>query len=270
MPENEARAWWADVQHVRESIERRRGGVVDSAPRAEPAEAGRFARGVAEPPASRLDDVPRLDDLDWPAEVPDVATRRFARSGAPERSDRTATPPDDPRLPRRRSAGATDADRGTRRHAATATEADRASARGRRPRTGTEVSRTRSQRGDAAPARAERVAESSGRATPAGELQAGGADATGRRAAVLDFGVGGTPAADRTPARPPAARRTVQITGRTVAAPPLPRLVEVERRRPGRRPAERVGPRPDRIALYAVLLGFFLILVAATSAHAAI
>ena len=71
------------------------------------------------------------------------------------------------------------------------------------------------------------------------------------------------------PLAPPPARRTVQITGRTVAAPSLPRLVEVERRRPARRPAERVGPRPDRVALWAVLLGFFLILVAATSSHAA-
>jgi hypothetical protein len=64
----------------------------------------------------------------------------------------------------------------------------------------------------------------------------------------------------------PPARRTVQITGRTVAPP---RLVEVERRRPARRPTERIGPRPDRVALWAVLLGFFLILVAATSSHAA-
>ena len=71
------------------------------------------------------------------------------------------------------------------------------------------------------------------------------------------------------PLAPPPARRTVQITGRTVSAPALPRLVEVERRRPARRPAERVGPRPDRVALWAVLLGFFLILVAATSSHAA-
>src|SRR3954447_24680051 len=69
---------------------------------------------------------------------------------------------------------------------------------------------------------------------------------------------------------PPPARRTVQITGRTVAAPPLPRLVEVERRRPARRPVERVGRRPDRIAMWAVVLGFFLILVAATSSNAAV
>src|SRR3954462_7539054 len=47
MPHSEAQAWWADVQHVRETIERRRAGLADaSAPR----EAGtetRFARRAA-------------------------------------------------------------------------------------------------------------------------------------------------------------------------------------------------------------------------------
>src|SRR3954471_9039939 len=36
MPENEARAWWVDVQHVRESIERRRGDAGASTALAEP------------------------------------------------------------------------------------------------------------------------------------------------------------------------------------------------------------------------------------------
>jgi hypothetical protein len=68
----------------------------------------------------------------------------------------------------------------------------------------------------------------------------------------------------------PARRRTVEITGRTVGAPSLPRLVQIDRRRPARRAVERVGPRPDRLALWAVVLGFFLILVAVTStSHAA-
>jgi hypothetical protein len=72
------------------------------------------------------------------------------------------------------------------------------------------------------------------------------------------------------PLSPPARRRTVEITGHPVGGPTLPRLVEIDRRRPARRPVERVGPRPDRIALWAVVLGFFLILVAVTStSHAA-
>jgi len=59
-------------------------------------------------------------------------------------------------------------------------------------------------------------------------------------------------------------RRTVQITGRPVSSL---RLVEVERRRPPRSPIERLGPRPDRIAMWAVLLGIFCCIVALTTAH---
>jgi hypothetical protein len=73
-----------------------------------------------------------------------------------------------------------------------------------------------------------------------------------------------------TPLPAPSRRRTVEITGRPVGAPSLPRLVEIDRRRPARRPVERVGARPDRIALWAVVLAFFLIFVAVTSSsHAA-
>jgi hypothetical protein len=72
------------------------------------------------------------------------------------------------------------------------------------------------------------------------------------------------------PLSPPPRRRTVEITGHPVGGSTLPRLVEIDRRRPARRPVERIGPRPDRVALWAVVLGFFLILVAVTStSHAA-
>ena len=58
-------------------------------------------------------------------------------------------------------------------------------------------------------------------------------------------------------------RRTVYITGRGA-----------ERNLPVARPTlrrhEREGFRPDRVAMWAVLLGLLLILVAATSAHAAV
>ncbi len=73
--------------------------------------------------------------------------------------------------------------------------------------------------------------------------------------------------------RAAAPRRTVQIRGNVE-----PHREQWERwessatgpqRRRGRRPAERVGARPDRIALYAVLLGVLLILVAAFSARTA-
>ncbi len=82
-------------------------------------------------------------------------------------------------------------------------------------------------------------------------------------------------------------RRTVVISGRPdearyrplrEAAPrpngtvvPLPgrgpRIVELQRRRPPRRPVERVGPRPDRIAMWAVVMALFLILVTLLSSH---
>jgi hypothetical protein len=74
---------------------------------------------------------------------------------------------------------------------------------------------------------------------------------------------------------PPGTRRTVVIRGQV--APP-PRRVSgptqrdiadrrAERRRPPRRAYERLGARPDRAAYWAVLMGLFLILVAAASGH---
>jgi hypothetical protein len=65
-------------------------------------------------------------------------------------------------------------------------------------------------------------------------------------------------------------RRTVEITGRTVPAPLVPRTAEPSpggRRRPPRTPAQRIGGRPDRVAMWAPLLGFVLLLVAAISNH---
>ena len=63
-------------------------------------------------------------------------------------------------------------------------------------------------------------------------------------------------------------RVTVEIRGRTVPAAAVPRTVEGERRRPPRRPAERVGTRPDRVAMWALLMGLLLILVALGTADA--
>jgi hypothetical protein len=52
-------------------------------------------------------------------------------------------------------------------------------------------------------------------------------------------------------------RRTVRITGQTVAPP---------RRRPSRT-VTRMSARPDRVAMYAVLLGLVLIVMALLTAH---
>ncbi len=62
-------------------------------------------------------------------------------------------------------------------------------------------------------------------------------------------------------------RRTVTITGRG-AERYVPRR-RSDSRRPRQRRYERAGFKPDRAALWAVLLGLLLMLAAVTSAHAA-
>jgi hypothetical protein len=197
MPQPETRAWWSDVQYLRDSIERKR---EDEARRGLRLDARLAARAVADRDADdratgerpvdevSVHDALLPDDLDWVTQP----RRRFDRSG-PAGHGRFSRPERDRAEPRR--------DRGE-------SERDRAE-----PRPDDDAPRALS-----APSR----------------------------------------------------RRTVEITGRTVGAPSLPRLVQIDRRRPARRPVERVGPRPDRLALWAVVLGFFLILVAVTStSHAA-
>ena len=61
--------------------------------------------------------------------------------------------------------------------------------------------------------------------------------------------------------------REVQTSGRLTLVKASPPQVGGVRRRPRPRVAQRVGPRPDRIAGWAVLLGFLLVLVAVLSAH---
>ena len=83
------------------------------------------------------------------------------------------------------------------------------------------------------------------------------------------------PAADRPapgPARHPAGgvpgRRTITIQGRG-AERELFLATYQSRRRPSQPPHKRAGFKPDRVAMWAVLLGVVLVLVAAASAHAA-
>jgi hypothetical protein len=63
-------------------------------------------------------------------------------------------------------------------------------------------------------------------------------------------------------------RRTVKITGYG-SQRNLIYASREPRRRPPERPYERAGFKPDRVAMWAVLLGVMLVLVAAMSAHAA-
>jgi hypothetical protein len=64
-------------------------------------------------------------------------------------------------------------------------------------------------------------------------------------------------------------RRTVVIRGRG-AERDLTWTAHQSRRRPNRPPHHRPGFKPDRAAMWAVLLGLLLVLVAATSSHAAV
>ncbi len=69
-------------------------------------------------------------------------------------------------------------------------------------------------------------------------------------------------------------RRTVTIQGRGAERYTRPAgqgtRPSSAARRPSVRPYERAGFRPDRVAMWAVLLGILLVVVAATSSHAAV
>jgi hypothetical protein len=80
--------------------------------------------------------------------------------------------------------------------------------------------------------------------------------------------IGSPPRGPRTKGDAIPGRITVEIRGRTVPAAAVPRTPEGERRRPPRRAAERVGARPDRVAMWALLMGLLLILVALGTADA--
>jgi hypothetical protein len=196
------RAWWDDVQYLREPLERKR---EKEARRGLRLDARAAARAVAERHAAGPVADAELDSIEALDAMP--RTRRFER----------AAPETDP-APR------------SRRFERAAPETDPA---------------PRSRRFERAPERRGRLARA-------------------------EHGAVARPADPPVPLPVPSRRRTIEITGRTVGAPALPRLVQIDRRRPARRPAERVGARPDRLALWAVVLGFFLIFVAVTStSHAA-
>jgi hypothetical protein len=217
------RAWWDDVQYLREPLERKR---EKEARRGLRLDARAAARAVAERHASAPAAEPELDFIHGLDSIHELdampRTRRFERSA---REGEAA--------PRRR-------------------RFERSARDERDERSGTESdAKPRTRRFERSPERRGRLAR-------------------GERDASLDLAPEAPASAAPAPLAAPSRRRTVEITGRTVGAPSLPRLVQIDRRRPARRAAERVGARPDRLALWAVVLGFFLIFVAVTStSHAA-
>jgi hypothetical protein len=218
------RAWWDDVQYLREPLERKR---EKEARRGLRLDARAAARAVAERHASDPAAEPDLDFIHGLDSVHELdampRTRRFERSAGEGEG-----------APRRR-------------------RFERSARDERDERSGAEA--------DAKP-RTRRFERSS--------PERRGRFARGEHDASLDLAPEAPRSAAPAPLAAPSRRRTVEITGRTVGAPALPRLVQIDRRRPARRAAERVGARPDRLALWAVVLGFFLIFVAVTStSHAA-
>jgi hypothetical protein len=220
------RAWWDDVQYLREPLERKR---EKEARRGLRLDARAAARAVAERHASAPAAEPELDFIHGLDSVHELdampRTRRF------ERSSREGE------APRRRRFERSARDERDDRAGRDEREAD-AKPRARRFERSSPERRGRFARGEHG-ARLDRAPDAPASAAPA-------------------------------PLAAPSRRRTVEITGRTVGAPSLPRLVQIDRRRPARRATERFGARPDRLALWAVVLGFFLIFVAVTStSHAA-
>ncbi len=201
MAQSEARAWWADVQHLRDGYERtdearRRADEADLAAR----RAIRERRGVEAEVSSMLS---------GPRRSPAPAVPR--RVSGPEPTGRRGPEPDlaphhDP-----------EPDLGPR----SATPAESASRLAPQP--------------EFAPRR--------------------GGHADGRLA-------GDRAGAPRVKGSATPGRRIIEIRGRTVPAPIVPRPIETDRRRPPRRAIERVGGRPDRVAMWALLMGLLLILVA--------
>ena len=87
-------------------------------------------------------------------------------------------------------------------------------------------------------------------------------------AVTADRDLGDEPAPAFEPPPRPGERRTVRIGGRPEGSLEAARFHrDHSRRRPPRRAHERIGARPDRLAMWAVALGLLLIVIAILSAH---
>lgn len=278
MPPQEAQAWWADVEHLREDLERRRARREGRSPRPL-----RVVEGGGQGTSQRRGPHGPLRVAPEPRERATASTdargRRAKAPEAPAVSDRAAgehVPP---------PSAAKGRERCGEPGRFTPSAADEAQARAQREpgpsltellRTRLEAAlravreplTTREQRlATARTPREERLDEPPlHQPPPADPVQEARAQA--RRAARETFG-------DWSIAEPPAPgeRRTIQIRGRQDDPPrlaaraggPSDQIV----RRPVPSARDRLDHRPDRIAAWAVALGFLLILMAAGTADAA-
>jgi hypothetical protein len=71
--------------------------------------------------------------------------------------------------------------------------------------------------------------------------------------------------------RPRTSRRTVTVTGRpgdrAHLGPRSARVVDLDRRRRRRSSSQELGPRPDRVALWALFMALLLVVVTVLSSH---
>lgn len=216
MAHSEARAWWAEVQHLR-------------------------------------DDYERTDEARRRADEADLASRRATRERrhveaevGSLRASVVGEPADPIAQPRRGSDASFTPRRGQR------TDAGLDPRRGQRTDGGLDPRRGQRIDGGLDPHRGHHVD-----LPPAPRVRQG--------IAPIDAG---SPRGPRTKGEATPGRVTVEIRGRTVPAPAVPRSVELERRHPPRRAVERVGTRPDRVAMWALMMGLLLILVAIGTADA--
>jgi hypothetical protein len=209
MSQSEARAWWADVEHLRETIERRR--ALAPEPTADPGDELAARRGAALQPVAV--------DAEPPAAADPRAAADSHDAGADTAADTAAAAAADAPDPAAHAADELAAHRRVRA-AARRAAFDRDAAR-----------------------------RSTSGPTPAD-----------RRAAMAALAPGAAGSG----------RRTVQITGRAVM-PPAPRALQLPdptaRRQAPRMSSSAMTSSPDRIAMWAVVMAFLLIVVAAMSAH---
>ena len=279
MAQSEARAWWADVQHLRDGYERtdearRRADEADLAAR----RATRERRGVEAEVSSMLSGPRRSPAAPRRVSGPEPAPRRVPEpDSAPDFASRTDPAPRSASRPDRAPRSASRPDRAPR----SASRPDPASHLASRPDPASHLASRPdpashlASRPDSAPRSASRpdpaprsasgpdpASQVASRTDPAPRL-APQPDLAPRRGAHADGRFAGEPSSGpRVKGSATPGRRTVEIRGRTVPAPMVPRPIASDRRRPPRRAIERVGARPDRVAMWALLMGLMLILVA--------
>jgi len=214
-------AWWSEVEHLREGIERRRAQATEPKgfERVAGDQDGRFARRQRELTTERNQVDAELAELASPAPR-GRRPRTFEQPDAPQRTGRF-----------------------DREHVATAADL--------------EDSDLAIELEPAPPA--EPISPSALLALDVGWQESVRRDDDEPRGEFTELIIPG----QGVPGRP-----TVQIRGRGAEGRIDAQLPDRQRRRPSRTVSERLGPRPDRVALWALLLAVVLIITAVATADA--